>query len=193
MKILIYGLQSSGATSFAYLMSQRKNTIAVLDLYYNELAPNLTHEFCDIVMKCTITNIYTIEQQIHSFQPDKTILFCRNLHDVYESLSKKPHANFGGTIEEKLSLFKDIEKNKSNLFDLKYSYEQMICRKIDGLDFFIDSSAYNSNRTIEDILQYNCEQSTWCADNYVKKWQIGCINPRTGNVNIKKEFDRMLL
>lgn len=187
MKILIYTLQSSGATLFSYLMSQRENSIGILDLYNTELSPSINHNKFDIILKCTVSENYSLEQHIKSFLPDKVILFKRNESDIIKSLSKKPHANLGGNIQKKFEIFNsEVNKNSKKSFNLEYSYEEMINGNISKLKFFIDSSAYNATRTIENIIDFSNKNCSWCKENFKKKWWIGCINPRQGSIKILK-------
>lgn len=187
MKILIYGLQSSGATAFAYLMSQKQNTIGVLDLYYNELSPNLTHASLDIVLKCTVSNLYSLDEHKKEFNPDVTILFNRNTDEIKHSLATKSHKNYGGDINEKISIFQNVIDNRSN-YDICFSYEDMICGNIQKIKSLIDESAYGSPRSVEEIIDFNCKNSEWCKENFKKKWWIGCLHPRTGKIKIHKQI-----
>ena len=40
MRILVYGMQSSGASLFTYFLAQRPDTIAVIDLWDGVVAPD---------------------------------------------------------------------------------------------------------------------------------------------------------
>ena len=184
MKLLIYALQSSGASAFAYLMSQRKDVISILDLYNEELAPSIFHPDYDIIVKCTVSNSYSLLDHVNSFKPDKVILFTRDINDVIASLMNKPHANKGGGISEKIEIFN--KELNGNLYSLKFSYDDMINQNIGSLDFFIDSSAYKTSRTVEEIIDFSNQNCLWCKDNYKKKWQIGCLFPRTGSVVLER-------
>ena len=39
MRIIVYGMQSSGASYFTYFLAQKTNYIGVIDLWSSELAP----------------------------------------------------------------------------------------------------------------------------------------------------------
>jgi len=53
MKTLIYGMQSSGASLFAYWLSQQNQCLSIIDLYHDQLAPSLDHD--NVVLKCVVT------------------------------------------------------------------------------------------------------------------------------------------
>jgi len=173
MKILVHGMQSSGSTTFALLMSQRANTICVLDLYCGSLAPPLIEESkkYDIVLKCTVSNMRTIDEHIESFAPDLTILFTRPIEDIVESLSNRKCRNHCGKMEEKVELYKQILENQKR-FDIVFSYAEMINKEIERLNW-IDQSAYDLKRKPQVVIDFNCENSTWCRENLWLHWGRG--------------------
>jgi hypothetical protein len=166
-------MQSSGATAFAFLMAQRPDTVAVLDLYCNELAPRLQCEK-DVVLKCVASKDYSIDQQIESFQPDKVVLFTRSVEAITDSLSKKPYRDKCGSIDEKLKIYQDAISRK-DLFDVEISYEEAIVnRQIEKVGFFIDESAFDVPRQLKDIVEFNQQHCEWC-----KQW-LNLESPRDG-------------
>lgn len=186
MKVLTYGMQSSGATLFNYLLSQRENTIAILDLFCNEICPSIDDKKNDIFIKCTISNFIDLQQHLDSFNPDLVILFKRNVDDVVRSLQKKDHANRCGNIEEKIEKYNQILNEKK--FDIEYSYEEMMNKKICSLKKIIDNSSFDFKRTVYDVIEYNCLNSFWCKDNLKKKWWIGCLRHKEGKVKLNKNI-----
>lgn len=185
MKLLIYALQSSGASAFTYLISQKKDVISIIDLYSEELAPFISHPKYDIVLKCTVSKDHSLLNHIDSFKPDKVILFTRDMSQVIASLETKKHANKGGSISEKIEIFN--KELHGNLYDFTFSYNDMLSQKIGCLDFFIDKSSYESSRTVEEIIDFSNQNCAWCKENYKKKWQIGCLAPRVGLVEIESK------
>jgi len=174
MKILIYGLQSSGATSLAFLMSQRDNTIGVLDLFCDQVAPCLDEESkkFDIVVKATISEMFTIDQHIESFRPDVTILHHRKLSSVISSLSAKKHKDKCGKMENKIEIYKKLDKNR---FNYQTNYEHLIDKQLGPLTFFVNESVWEFPRPLKSIIKFNCDNSDWCRTHIKNKWWTGCL------------------
>lgn len=185
MKVLIYGMQSSGATAFTFLMAQRKETVAILDLYCNELAPAI-HCEKDVVLKCVASANFSLEQHLESFQPDKTILFTRNLDSVILSLNNKNYKDKCGTLETKIKLYQETIDRKE-LFDIELSYEDLLARDIDKVKFFIDGSAFDTPRSLSDIVSFNNEHCDWCRTWYHKKWHFGGLKANSKHVSIEDD------
>lgn len=177
-------MQSSGATLFSYLLSQRKNTISVLDLFCDEVCPNIRDDENDVFIKCTVSNVVDLQQHIDCFNPDLTIFFKRDIGDVVKSLRNKGYANKCGSIDEKIKKYNQIISSRE-MFDLEYSYEEMISRKIGPLKGLIDQSSFDFKRTVNEVVGYNCLNSSWCGFNFRMKWAAGNIHHKNGNVRLK--------
>jgi hypothetical protein len=171
MKYLIYALQSSGSSLFAFWLSQQPNFIGLIDILDSHITPSI--DYPNIVAKCTITELFTFEQHKKSFKPDKTVLFVRNPVENYLSLSRKTYKNSCGSIESKFRIFENYF-NKKELFDHVVFYEQFILknipRAIGSLDLF------SFKRSIKEIVDFNFSKSNWCKENFKKKWDIGNID-----------------
>jgi hypothetical protein len=182
MKTLIYGMQSSGASLFAYWLAQQDNCIGVIDLHFDEVAPPI--EFENVILKCVPSKDVSLERHIDSFRPDKVIFFVRNPIENYLSLSEKVYSNHGGSIEYKLSIM-DSHVN---------------CTKHDGLvryeDFIVGRvpqdighpSYYEFRKSLSDIKHFNFLHSPWCKDNFKIKWGIGNIHENGRNLSILNNF-----
>jgi hypothetical protein len=167
MKVLVYGMQSSGASTFAWLLGQHPNSLTVPDLFCGELAPSLSGPF-DTILKCTVTTLYGIEQHKASYRPDLTILFTRPIDDVRQSLSNRNCRDMCGKMEDKLKIYENLNHDD---FDVVVSYQQMI-EQDTGL---VEQGAYLMLRTLPEIIDFNCKHSHWCRENVRKKWWTGGI------------------
>ena len=168
-RLLVYGMQSSGASLFAYFLSQRQETLGIVDLNNHRLAPPLPDEL-DIVLKTVVTTRWRLQEHIDSFQPDRTILFIRNPCSNYYSLVDKVYANKSGTVDEKLKILESHFKLRDQ-FDLTIFYEDFITdyngtiEKLNSIGWDSKPEHYNFPRSSRDITSFNIENSTWCKEN----------------------------
>jgi len=103
MRLLIYGMQSSGASLFAFLLSQEPETLAVVDCW-GGIVPDFADYAGDIVLKTTVKTDVDFAQHVEAFKPDFTILVERNILEVRNSLTTKYYRDEGGTLEAKLRI-----------------------------------------------------------------------------------------
>ncbi|MBW2998556.1 sulfotransferase domain-containing protein [Candidatus Woesearchaeota archaeon] len=171
MKVLIYGLQSSGASLVTYFLAQKNNSIAITDLFNCGVAPNLDSikEVDNLFVKCTVNSKIQLEKHIASFKPDKVILVVRNPFDNYVSLINKWYGSKNSSVEDK---FKTLEKYFSNYhFDLILRYEDLIYNKsrvIKQLKKFgikVKKEYYEFRKNKEEIFKFNSK--------HLKKLNIG--------------------
>ncbi len=59
VRLLVYGMQSSGATAFTLFLAQRPDCLALVDVLNNFAAPRVTTEM-DMVVKVTMTTAYPL-------------------------------------------------------------------------------------------------------------------------------------
>jgi hypothetical protein len=176
MRLFIYGMESSGASTFCLFLGQRAGVVAVVDLWSHCLAPPLVVDV-PIVLKATVTTTYRAEDHVRSFCPDASILFLRDPVAVYRSLTKYDYANYEGSVEQKLVRFD--EEYSSTKFDLVVRYEDFVRREpaviraIDELGWICRNSYYDLPRSIDDIRQTNFQKSAWLRDEYNKNWAFG--------------------
>ena len=110
MKILVYGMQSSGASIITYFLAQKPDTLAFLDIFNKEIAPAMdSAKDTDIVIKCTINPNIPLKKHLDSFKPDKTILVLRHPYYNYASLKNK---RFSGSIDNKFRVLEDCFNNR---------------------------------------------------------------------------------
>lgn len=182
MKILVYGMQSSGASLFTFFLAQKPKTFAIVDLLDVKAAPKFKDSIDnDIVIKCMITNKITLSEHLKNFKPDKTILFIRNPADNYASLKTKPYVNGRGFIDDKFKALEETFKNRQK-FDLVIFYEVFILnpskvlKELKKINFEVKRYFFEFKRTKEDISKFNLEHKDWCGDSFRNRLSFGNIH-----------------
>jgi hypothetical protein len=156
MRLLVHGMQSSGATLFTYFLAQRPGCLALVDILNNYAAPRLETDL-DAVAKCVVTTAYPIATHQERFRPDRTILLLRDPRDNYVSLSTKPYRNHSGLIDEKFTLLDALFADRDR-FDAVVHYEDFMDRdpvvldRVNALDWPADVGHYAFDRNFENIL-----------------------------------------
>lgn len=177
MRILVYGMQSSGASLFTFFLAQRPDSIGIIDLWPRFLAPRLEDTDKDVVLKCVVTTAIPIEQHIRSFQPDVKILFVRAKQVNLESLVKKGYRDGGGTMSDKYAQL-ERDSQQTGLFDFVISYEEFLhdpATLISDLHGLAAPEYYDFRRTKYQILRFNRAHSVWCRRQYWRQWGFGNI------------------
>ena len=123
MRLLIYGMQSSGASTLAYLLGQKPDCCAFVDIWTMYAAPSLDRDV-DVVAKVVVTTAFPLSLHKERFQPDRTILFLRNHVTNYGSLTTKNYRHHCGFMEEKFAILDDAFSDKSQ-YDVLLHYEDM--------------------------------------------------------------------
>lgn len=124
MRVLVYGLQNSGATLVTLYIGQRSGTLVVPDLWTMFCAPRGPFEQ-DLCVKVTITESFPLETHVAAFEPDFKILVVRRPIDNWLSLRKKSFANHDGTIEQKFARADDVFLHRSD-FDAFIVFEDFV-------------------------------------------------------------------
>ncbi|MBN1671920.1 MAG: hypothetical protein JXR37_12850 [Kiritimatiellae bacterium] len=193
MRIFVYGMQSSGASLVTYLLAQKEDSLALIDLFSGEVAPSLPgSDAADIVVKGVITAAVPLERHVASFNPDKTVLVCRHPYHNFVSLRRKSFRDDDGTVEQKFRILERIFVGRAR-FDLVVLYEDVLTapdrlvadfRKLGWWD---RSSLRTPTRTPEAIRDDNCRRSAWCAQTYDRKWGFGQLHAgRAGRLQLRK-------
>jgi hypothetical protein len=189
VKALVYALQSSGASLFTYFMGQRPGSIAVIDLRARAgrlpmrrstpVAPFL-ESASPIVLKCVVTVEAPFERHVESFRPDCTILFLRDPHANAASLRGKAYERHGGGLEEKLQMLEGCFRSHES-FDAVICYEDFVhdragtVDRLDELGWNASQGYYDFDRSLDEIVRYNCAESAWCARHRRTRWGTGNI------------------
>ncbi|HUP23856.1 MAG TPA: hypothetical protein VNB06_13050 [Thermoanaerobaculia bacterium] len=166
----------------ALLMAQGSETLAVIDLWSTEIAPDLGGDCNDIILKCVVSSTVPLHVQIERFRPDRTVLVLRNPYHNFLSLVRKEYSHEAGTVEEKFALLERTYQNTA--FDAVWLFEDLLVtphRVLQGarrLGLDLPDSALEYRRTTDDILQFNVKRSAWCRESFGTKWGFGNIHGR---------------
>jgi hypothetical protein len=182
MKVLLYGMQSSGASILAFTLAQKPGSLAFVDIWNMFAAPELETDR-DCVAKAVVTTAFSLEVHRRRFRPEVTVLFLRHPVDTYESLFGKSYANEAGLIDEKFSVLEEVFRGRTG-FDHIIHYEDFVFSPQSVIAFFarigwdIGFDALFFRRTHREI-----EQENAAACPGIQKWlKYGTGNIRTGGV-----------
>lgn len=179
-RLLVYGMQSSGASTFCYFLGQRPGSIAIIDVWSRAVAP-LIETACPVVAKATVTATRYATDHIASFRPERSILFVRDPVAVYASLIKYPYANRFGRIEDKMRLLE--REFVSGQWDAVIRYEDFVTRdpavvtQINALGWDCAAYYWEMPRSLVQIRDFNVSASSWCARHFEDGWGFGNIKP----------------
>ncbi|MCJ2185393.1 sulfotransferase family protein [Novosphingobium beihaiensis] len=163
MRLLVHGMQSSGATTFTQVLAQRPGCIALVDIPNNFAAPRVTTRK-DFVAKAVITTAYPLAVHVERFRPDRVVLFLRDPRDNYVSLSTKPYRHHSGLMEEKFRLLEQLFA-QSDRFDAIIHYEDLVARKpcvsvaMEALGWPVREEHFRFRRSCDELLR-----SLWEAE-----------------------------
>lgn len=127
MRLLIHGMQSSGATAFTLFLAQRPDCLALVDVLNNYAAPRIDTPL-DMVVKVVVTTAYPLAVHVERFRPDRVVLLLRDPRDNYQSLRTKPYANHSGLLDEKFVLMDQLFAERHQRFDAVVEYEDFVAR-----------------------------------------------------------------
>ena len=70
MRVLVYGMQSSGASLVTLTLAQKRECVAFVDIWNMFAAPELKTDH-DIVAKVVVTTAFSLEVHRRRFRPAK--------------------------------------------------------------------------------------------------------------------------
>lgn len=179
--IFVYGMQSSGASLFTYFLAQRPNSVAIIDLWANSVAPALVIT-PPAILKAVVCETIRLEQHLDTYQPDFKILFLRNPLDVYGSLQNKEYRDICGNLEEKFRMLEATFLCADELFNAVVQYETFVhdpigvAARLNELGIPISNDAHLFPRSLDQIAQFNQEHSEWCRETFNTHWRFGSIH-----------------
>ncbi len=156
MRILIYGMQSSGATAFTLFLAQRPDCLALVDVLNNYAAPRVSTDM-DMVMKVQMTTAYPLAVHMERFRPDRVVLLLRDPHDNYQSLRTKNYRNHSGLMEEKFLILDQVFAERDT-FDAVIRYEDFVARDpsipttMARLGWPVEDSFYTYQRRHDEVI-----------------------------------------
>lgn len=155
MRLLVYGMQSSGATAFTLFLAQRPDCLALVDIQNNFAAPRVRTDL-DMVAKVVVTTAYPLPVHMERFRPDRVVLVLRDPRDNYQSLRTKQYRNYSGLIDEKFAIIDQVFADRRH-FDAVIAYEDFVARApgvletVRGLGWPVDETAYEFRRRHQEI------------------------------------------
>jgi hypothetical protein len=157
-------------------------SVAIIDLWAEQVAPQLVLAAPVVVLKATVTTNITLFEHVANFQPTISILFLRHPAAVVTSLAKKPYASVGGAISHKLEMLEYCYTQCNHWFDIVIRYEDC-CRDINSVigltqscGLPVPSTAGCFTRSLKSIVRHNQLMSEWCRAYYGSKWGVGNIH-----------------
>lgn len=145
--------------------AQCPKTIAIVDLFCTEPAPDLDQEakLFDVVLKCTINTEHHLEDQVERFKPDRVILVTRDVAAIWSSLMRKDWRDRAGLIDQKIRIYEEILSRRLHVFDRIISFERFV------------AEPWHIKRGRDEIVDFNARHSQWAKENYEKKWSFGAV------------------
>ncbi len=178
MRLLIYAMQSSGASTFCYFLGQRPGSIAIIDVWSRGVTPRMETSH-PVVAKATVTMTRTAAKHIENFRPDRTVLFVRDPVSVYASLRNYDYAErFGSIVDKMMRLEHEFVFGN---WDAVIRYEDFAARnpsvtaQIKALGWDCDPSYWQLTRSLSSIQAFNVSQSSWCRNHFENGWGFGNI------------------
>ncbi|WP_148294347.1 hypothetical protein [Azospirillum sp. B506] len=157
MRVLVYGMQSSGATAFTLFLAQRPDCLALVDVANNFAAPRIASPV-DMVTKVVVTTAYPLAVHIERFRPDRVVLLLRDPRDNYVSLRTKNYRNHSGLMDEKFLILDQVFAERDR-FDAVIRYEDFVARDpavletVRGLGWPVEEDFYTYRRRHDEMLE----------------------------------------
>ncbi len=180
MRLLIYGMQSSGASTLAMILAQKPMTSAFVDIWTMFAAPALPGEV-DVVAKVVVTTAFPLALHQERFQPDRTLLLLRHPVVNYRSLAAKTYRHHCGFMEEKFAILDEVFGQGAR-FDGVVHYEDLVfdplgtLAEVSKLGWPCDSTFLRLARSHRDIVAFNNQRFPFLGD----RLQYGSGNYRGG-------------
>jgi hypothetical protein len=186
MRLLIYGMQSSGASTLALVLAQNPQCAAFVDIWTMYAAPSLSGPE-DVVAKVVVTTAFPLSLHQERFRPDRTILVLRHPVANYRSLAAKPYRHECGFIEEKFAVLDRVFADRSS-YDALVHFEDLVFDPLQvlhnaaALGWPCGSESLTFSRRPADIVAFNEARFPVVKE----RLGYGIGNYRGGG--IKKEF-----
>lgn len=146
IRLLVYGMQSSGASWITWMLGQHDGWIVIPDILG---ATPLASDFDDcadlpgVIVKCTAWPGETLQDQIERFRPAATILVRRDAAAIRASLARKW---YGTAVDAKFAAWS--ESLAAGLHDRLIDYESYQPPPV--------------RRSLDEIVRFNMAVSHWC-------------------------------
>jgi hypothetical protein len=154
MRLMVYAMQSSGASLFTYFLAQRPGSLAIVDVFATSMCPSLETDD-DVLVKCTIAVDHKFDDHAERFRPDATLLFLRDPVQNYLSLRTHWYRDHGGRIDDKFRLLEESFRTRAR-FTAVIDYEDFVTRRPELLErvavlWPIEASYFDFPRSPEEV------------------------------------------
>ena len=159
MRLLIYGMQSSGASTLAFILAQKPLCGAFVDIWTMYAAPTVAGPE-DVVAKVVVTTSFPLSMHQDRFRPDRTILMLRHPVANYRSLVTKSYRHHCGFMEEKFPILEQVFNGQAQ-YDAVVHYEDLVfdpigtLATISALGWTCEPDFLDLRRTQADFVAFN--------------------------------------
>jgi hypothetical protein len=159
VRLLIYGMQSSGASTLALLLAQKPRSVGLIDIWAMYAAPRLDGAG-DVVAKVVVTTTFPLSMHQARFQPDRTILVLRHPGANHRSLGRREYRHHCGFMEEKFQVLDEVFASGKG-FDTVIHYEDLVfdppvaLDAISALGWSCEPDFLSFKRSFADIVSFN--------------------------------------
>jgi hypothetical protein len=181
MRILLHGMQSSGASLITYFLAQRAGSVGLVDVWIRHLTPALpSGHASSVIAKCTVSTLFDFDQHADRFRPERTVLVLRDPVQNYASLQRKPYASEGGGIDEKFEIMERVFQRRSR-FDVVLAYEDFVARphvalgQLHSAGIEAGADFYEFRRSTARIRRFNFRHDEWCRAKFGISWGFGNV------------------
>lgn len=181
MRILLYGMQSSGASLVTYFLGQTPRSVALVDVWIRHLTPSIpTNGARAVIAKCTVGMQFDLDEHVRRFRPDRTILVLRHPVQNYASLRTKDYVAEGGPLDDKFVKLESEFLNRDR-FDLTLTYEEFVQRqdatveRLRAIGIEASPDYYDFRRSTRSIQAFNFAHDPWCEQRFGFGWGFGNV------------------
>lgn len=158
MRVLLFGLQSSGASIVTQFLGQIPGSLALVDLWCGhrmfpaELFPDDRPVFAKATLACT----RSLSEHVEAFRPARRILVLRHPCHNHVSLGRKSYRDHGGRMREKFRRLEGTFRERHR-FDLTLRYEDLIhapdgfLDRLRGIGVPVTRDCLSFSRTLADL------------------------------------------
>lgn len=139
MRLLLYGLQASGASAAAMLAAQRPGSLALVDVPSYARTPAFGAGR-DAIAKAVVSMTHSLADHVDSFRPDAVLFVVRDPLAQYASAAAKGFRDRDGRLEDKIAAFDALYADRSRHADAVIRHEDLAARDPDVAGTFAELS-----------------------------------------------------
>ena len=195
-RIFVFAMQSSGASTFLFLLAQLPYSVAIVDLFVGRSAPppwdlGLTKSVSCVFLKATVNTVIDVKRYFNTFKPTISILLLRHPAHNIRSLATKRYAHVHGDVRSKLVAQEKafVERDDLN-FTMTLLYEDLFLRpnrarkaliaKM-GLTRAAADCMFSFRRSPQHVEAFTTHHCRWCGTTFQKLWGFGNLHTSAGS------------